>query len=355
MSSADHYRFPMQVAGIALRAAPAIGLDGPRLLAQAGLTISDLSDPDRYLTLRQLVTLARISRAANRTGLPLAVVSTRCVRFSHLGMLGVAMVSADDLFRTVEIGVRFGGNFIPGLTLWLEREQDAASVHMRFDDALSEIVDVMTESIVFGCRQLAMHFEDTVHLRRVEFAHAAAHPSFVYEELLGCPVEFGADQTRIELVPHADRVRSSCANPTTFEHASRHLRAQQALRPAHSSWSDRVRELWLSCAEQGVFLSREQIAKRLALGPKTLARKLAAEGTGFRELMQDVRMQRALALVRDSELPPGEVGRRLGFQSEAAFYRAFRHWTATTPRTLRRAEPAPQAESAPKARATSAR
>jgi len=326
----------MQFAGNTLLAAPAFGLDGARLLAQIGVSTSDLSNPNAYLTLEQVVTLARIYRRANRTGLPVALVMARCVRFSHLGMLGVAIVSADDLARAADIAARFGDRFVPGLELWLTRESDAIQLHMRLDKGLTEIADLVLEGSVFCGHQLAAHFDHPAQLRRVSFEHTTKFPVSVYEDFLGCPVEFGAEHTCIELVPHADRVQSLCRSPTTLEHATRQLREQPAVCTAETSWSGRVRAVWLGCAEKGEFLSREQLAKRLGLGPKTLARKLAAEGRGYRELMHDTRMQLALDLIRDSDLTPPQVGQRLGFQSDAAFYRAFRQWTSTTPSRVRR-------------------
>jgi AraC-like DNA-binding protein len=77
------------------------------------------------------------------------------------------------------------------------------------------------------------------------------------------------------------------------------------------------------------------VARRLALSARTLHRRLAEEGTGFSALVDEVRRTRALALLEDGKLAASQAAFLLGFQDPAAFFRAFRRWTGTTPRAWR--------------------
>jgi AraC-like DNA-binding protein len=79
------------------------------------------------------------------------------------------------------------------------------------------------------------------------------------------------------------------------------------------------------------------IAARVGMSLRTLARRLEAEGTTFRDLVDDVRRQIALELVGQRSLPFSEVADQLGFSHAAAFHRAFRRWTEQTPLRYRRA------------------
>jgi AraC-like DNA-binding protein len=79
------------------------------------------------------------------------------------------------------------------------------------------------------------------------------------------------------------------------------------------------------------------VASRLGMSLRTLSRRLAAEGTSYRDLMDDVRRGLALDQVGNSSLDLAEIASRLGFSHGAAFHRAFRRWTGQPPLRYRRA------------------
>lgn len=63
------------------------------------------------------------------------------------------------------------------------------------------------------------------------------------------------------------------------------------------------------------------VAKALGLGPRTLHRRLAAEGTSFGEVLDSTRHRVAV----------GEVAYLVGFREQSSFFRAFKRWTGETP------------------------
>jgi len=77
------------------------------------------------------------------------------------------------------------------------------------------------------------------------------------------------------------------------------------------------------------------IARQMRLSPRTLQRRLAAEGTGFKELLETTRRDLARGWVRDGSLPLTEIAYRLGYSDAAAFSRAFKRWTGRSPGAFR--------------------
>ncbi len=67
----------------------------------------------------------------------------------------------------------------------------------------------------------------------------------------------------------------------------------------------------------------EETARALAMGPRTLQRRLEAHGIGFRDLLERVRMQRACELLRGSEATVAIIGNELGYSATSHFTRAF--------------------------------
>ena len=80
----------------------------------------------------------------------------------------------------------------------------------------------------------------------------------------------------------------------------------------------------------------DRIARDLGLSRQTLYRRLKSEGTTFEQIVDRVRRRLALRLVREQRLPVKEAAWRLGFSDPAAFSRAFKRWTGSSPTALQR-------------------
>jgi len=69
---------------------------------------------------------------------------------------------------------------------------------------------------------------------------------------------------------------------------------------------------------------------------RTLQRRLADQGTTYTHLLENLRHDMAIYLLRDPGREVSDVGRELGYRDPAIFTRAFRRWTGTTPSEFRR-------------------
>lgn len=76
-------------------------------------------------------------------------------------------------------------------------------------------------------------------------------------------------------------------------------------------------------------------AQLLSLHERTFRRRLAADGTTFRQLLNDARFEVAQQLLRDTRLPAAEIAAILGYSNPGAFSRAFGSWSGSTPRRCR--------------------
>ncbi|BAQ16637.1 AraC family transcriptional regulator [Methyloceanibacter caenitepidi] len=73
----------------------------------------------------------------------------------------------------------------------------------------------------------------------------------------------------------------------------------------------------------------------LGIGPRTLQRQLAGENYTYRELVEQTRMERALALLRETAEPVTAIALSLGYSEIASFSRAFQRWTGFAPSRYR--------------------
>jgi AraC-like DNA-binding protein len=79
----------------------------------------------------------------------------------------------------------------------------------------------------------------------------------------------------------------------------------------------------------------DSVARALGCSRQTLYRRLKAEGITFAELLDGLRRRLALRFVREQGLSVKETAWRLGFADPAAFSRAFKRWTGTSPSAAR--------------------
>jgi AraC-like DNA-binding protein len=83
-------------------------------------------------------------------------------------------------------------------------------------------------------------------------------------------------------------------------------------------------------------VSLHHVARRLALSPRTLQRRLRDEGVSHRQVIARVRRDLALDLLAQRAVKLDDIAGRLGFCSAGSFHRAFKRWTGMTPGDFRR-------------------
>jgi AraC-like DNA-binding protein len=97
----------------------------------------------------------------------------------------------------------------------------------------------------------------------------------------------------------------------------------------------RVRRILLDDLGQTA-LTPAAVARALDVSTRTLSRRLATEGTSFRQILDQARCEFAKALLHDGNLSVGDIAFFLQYSEPAAFHRSFRRWTGQTPKGFRR-------------------
>ncbi|MBK6811918.1 MAG: AraC family transcriptional regulator ligand-binding domain-containing protein [Sandaracinaceae bacterium] len=161
-------------------------------------------------------------------------------------------------------------------------------------------------------------------------AHRWPRHSDAMAELLGAPVRFGGGAVR--MVFPAARIDTPIAGADP--HLGQ-LLAQKADEQARQIVTttrvrDRARH-YLSRHLEGHEPTVLELAEALRVTERTLRRKLRSEGTSPRELLDEVRHERALALLEEGQRSLDEIAYVLGFSGAGAFRRAFRRWTGVAP------------------------
>lgn len=171
---------------------------------------------------------------------------------------------------------------------------------------------------------------------QVCFAHSAPDDESEYRRFFRGPVRFGAGSNSM-LLSAVDAARPMQAADEALASIIRRrldkILADRDLR-GPGTLSGRVRRMMVEHLG-AMTLTPETAARALAVSRRTLSRRLADEGTSFRNVLDEVRREFACALLQDRSLSIADVAFFLDYSEPAAFNRSFRRWTGQTPRAFR--------------------
>lgn len=212
------------------------------------------------------------------------------------------------------------------------------SWHARVDDPLIRrhmVENVIASWFAFG-RWMAETQDSPVEIR-FEHGLPVGQSAADYQRIFGCPVRFEQAISGIVVTPETLQLPLRKADPDLLgvleQHAQRQL---QAIDAAPLRWSDRVGHLLLEHWRHGAG-SKEDVARQLGVTGRTLQRYLAAEGTSYRAVVDDLRQAQACRWLESTTMSLDQIAQRLGFVEIASFFRRFKVWTGVTPGAYRAA------------------
>jgi AraC-like DNA-binding protein len=77
------------------------------------------------------------------------------------------------------------------------------------------------------------------------------------------------------------------------------------------------------------------VATALTMSPRTLARRLADEGTSYTAVLDELRRDLAMRYLEDSTLEVNHIAWLLGYSEVTSFNHAFQRWTSSSPKVVR--------------------
>jgi AraC-like DNA-binding protein len=162
-------------------------------------------------------------------------------------------------------------------------------------------------------------------------------PHADYEGFLGGPLVSGPVHSICFAA--ADAVRpflTSCS--ALWDAFEPELRRRLADLDAGVATTRRVQAVLLEGLPAGL-VTMEAVARKLAMGKRTLQRRIVAEGSSYQRILNQTREALARHYLENTVLPAAEISFLLGFDEPNSFYRAFRGWTGATPDSVRHPRP----------------
>ncbi|MDL9935545.1 AraC family transcriptional regulator ligand-binding domain-containing protein [Gordonia sp. ABSL1-1] len=322
-----------------------------RLLASTGLLLADLEDDDLEVEAVQELSVAQnlVQALGDRPGLGTEVA----MRFTlaNWGLLGFAMLSSPTAGEALQVALRtlqIGNRFIDitaGFT------QTSARIAFQHKHLPADVRDFLLErdiAIIFGVivlRCLSPQLVDRLGDSRLELALPGDRAAKLVDGMTAMLADLAhdpmqqfriiADRPATELTFPLDLLAEPMAMP---DPATAALCEQQCLdllqnRLDRGRLATRIRAILLHEIRDAPTAS--EIADRLNMDRRTLARRLAEEGTNFRTLQEETRATLAIDMLGVLDLTVKETAARLGYASSEAFSRSFTRWTGSSPSAYR--------------------
>jgi AraC-like DNA-binding protein len=314
-----------------LRHARDYGVDPQTLLRKHRIPPRLLKEPQARISVQQFADFQ--TGAMQAMGDEALGYSTRPMPLGTWDMMCHAVITSSTLGQALHRYCRFFELMDRGLPARLSVRNDEACVYL--EAGVGARGAYFAELCLLNTHRFACWLiQEEIPLKGVSFANPRSARAGDYRLMfVGNPVSF--EEPRSELRMAASLLEKPVVQ--TPESLRRYLRHPMRVMLTTSyafSWTARVREQLRRNLEDLPELTH--VAANLHLHPQTLRRRLAAEGSTFKQIKSDIRRDTALHFLSKRTLSVEEVAHRSGFSEASAFIRAFKGWTGLTPYSYRK-------------------
>jgi len=318
-----------------IRALDAQGLDGQGIARNADIDPTALQEPDARVPRAALTRLWGL--AVEATGDPcFGLTVARFPMQTTFHALGYAVLASTTFKEAVERIIRYRRLIGDVVQLSLEEIGERC----RF------VIDVSSRPGVVPFEAVDAFAAVTVRQARVLHANRDFNPLAVslqrpeppdpapFRRVFRAPVSFSQPTNFLEYA-RADLERRLPAGNAELARQNDAVVVRYLSRVKDVGLSSRVEQALIEALPNGE-PSKQVIARTLAMSPRNLQRRLAAEGTSFKEILNEARVSLARSYIQEGRLPVTEIAFVLGFADISAFSRAFKRWTGMSPRDYAR-------------------
>jgi AraC-like DNA-binding protein len=313
-----------------LDAISSAGIDVARLAKAAGLTSSKLERGMTYAESDRFLTAAWEAIGDPAFGL---VIGT-AIKPELYSVVGFSALTSATLGAAFEKLIRYN-RLVWGDFSEIVRSPGRATLRLVHVGPERPYTRAKVDMQLAGKVAFANRFTG-VSIVPVAVTLRSARPTWAsrYQDVFGCPVQFGCEEDSITFRQQdLDRPLIS-ANADISPILER--RAEEMLaRTDQTGISGRVRVV-LQRHLRGDEPQLARVAHELGMSMRTLQRRLSEEGARFGDLLDDVRHAMAAEYLATDSMNLMEMAFLLGFSDPNSFFRAFRRWTGTTPDAYRR-------------------
>lgn len=308
--------------------APQYGAEPADLLTQADLLIEEVQRPGSYLPFHKVQTL--ISSAQAYSELPgLGLIYGESLTLSSHGMAGLSAMTQLTFSDLLHLMERVSPWAFPPITVQYRERGDMVGIAFNPAMPLGKQTEFLIETIASSFVHNFHYLFPGSEPARIEFSYSRPDHGDMYERLFQCEVGFGAEETIFFVSKDMLNTQLTLGNAQTSRIAEESF---YALTPVPTVETLPEKVLKLLKKDLGTFMRADAVAKELSISPRTLRRRLQSINISFRSLLDEVRKDIAIKMLRERRYTFTEIAFELHFCDSSAFASAFKNWTGMSAR-----------------------
>ena len=284
-----------------------------------------------FLTLEQVQTLISRAVAVSQSEC-LGVYLGQRLNLSAHGVVGFAGLSAATIGDALKVAQRFQPLVMPLIELNIDKSEHLTWVSAHTTLALPQEVEKFLLDAL-----LASIYTQGSYLYLGSFQKVTAYLPYFEAQYDGgakagfseVAIEYGADRLRFSFPNELISTPLALADEQTHQHALRQCEAMLEAMPRPGGLGQTLRQQLLQ--EGPPFPTLQQLAQQRHMSERTLRRHLNQENISWRDLLTEVKMNKAKHYLMAGHDSITTIALRLGYQDSANFSRAFRQYTGLSP------------------------
>lgn len=311
------------------------GYNADTLFKPFHFTSEDLADPNYRIATP--VTNELLKYALKLTGeSSLGYLLGAQMRISIHGFIGYAIMTAENITDALVLANRFILLRMPFLQLNFSTFEENATLQLQCDIELEPLRTEILLALTFGIINMGKALTGMNKLQlKIDFDFPQPKGFSKYLDLMPESI-FRFDQPHV--IASFDKkflgFKMVNADPIASQIAINQCEAELSAMGERRRLAMRVRDI-LTHSEQH-YLNIESVANQLHMSDRTLKRQLAAEGTSFSSLVDEVRYRHATSLLSRTDYSLEQIADELGYSDVANFSRAFKRWSGRSPSSWRK-------------------
>jgi AraC-like DNA-binding protein len=310
------------------------GADVDLLLRKAGLSPAQIEDPHTRLEVRRQIKFLNLVAEVLADDL-LGFHLSQNFDPRTVGLVHYVLASSDTLNEAIQRAARYSSIVNEGIRL---TQRDGKGIGLAFEYVgISRHLDrhqieFWMAGLMRICRQLTNR---RLTADSVTFVHRRSATSEL-RSFYGCELKFGADADETTFPLSIRNIPVVSADPYLNKLLIKYCEEALAHRKTNrSSFGTSVENAIAVLLPHGKAQVSE-VARKLAMGRRTLARRLASEGLTFTGVLDALRSDLAKRHPADHDLSISKTAWLLGYSDVSAFTNAHKRRTGQTPRETRR-------------------
>ena len=314
----------------------AAGVRRDLLMDAAGVADEKLRDPDARVPLATEIALWQ-TVAQHVSDPEFGVRAGQAYRLRLMGLVGYVARFSATLRGALSRVQRYGRVFTEAVEFRLEEgrpEVALAKAHPALGPGQALAESYRLAAVLQASRELT---GIDIVPTNVTFTYRQPSSTSAHHQHFRCLLHFGAQTASVVFRTSDLDLPTLGADETLAGYLSKYAEQVLASFVQGETMRHQVRAAIWSLLGDGP-PSLKRVAAALRMPPRTLQRRLAAEGTSVQGEIEEIRKTMAFAVLRDRSISIEDVALLLGYGEPSTFFRAFKRWTGTTPRRFRSVE-----------------